>query len=1227
MANAADCSHNTDPLRLVREGTSQDQRQPAALDPTSAPVDGRTWAHDAVFAQDYAKLLKYFNANNLEQGDWTSFFSGDVSAQLAVAAIEDVDVYKSNTKSWFDYLNQRENLPNTDQLKNSLGYLYASVGTLAAQLDALKEKLPPDASLKATLENLIQTRLAEPFARLIGYYKGGKARNLVSDAVPAPEVLVLRKPLVPFDSTTANGLSRVWSNGNAWAGFVAAINEDASVYGDALSGSPLPDAEKIFTQINHAANHALFKSVFSQFLKVFARVVSEANQALEKTLTSLDTHEPHYALFLAFLQLFGYARNDANTLTARHLDFYYRRILRLREKPAEPGHVHLLAELAKQASSRDFKSGELFKAGKDSLGRDVVFANDRDFVANRAKVAALKNVYREGVEKKVADAALLRREGRIFASPVANSEDGLGATLTSADQSWHPFYNKTYGDGALQKIDMPEADVGFAIASHHLFLAEGGRWIIAVIEVDGYAGPVSGASGGYVDYSPDVCCLLTTEKSWLEKEACFFGPNGSATEFLLAIFVSGEDAPITPYAAKVHGHTFDTDLPLLLVKLKQDDTRKFAYPALEGITVNRISLYTDVQNLKSLAASNDYGPVDTSKPFQPFGPSPVANNALIIGSRELFQKNVIFAQASLDWLVAPVTYETTPKVVVSLLSGATWAIQETRYDIASTTAFSFPASAGAIDQPDFGASAYYSTASRHGFVRLSLDDGFGIDTYQKDLIAALITNTPVDTLDPAPVAPSAGSLSLDYSASQTIELSSASGYEDRVARFFHVGPFGDAERHPFLKSAANSPGPIHLLPQLAPPKDAASDAAEFYIGIADLQPPQNLSLLIEVADGTANPLALKPKPHVGWSWLHKNEWADFSPDQVQDATGELLNSGIITFAVPREASDDNSILPSGMFWIRAAVHQMSDAVCQFRLVAAQALRATFSDRGNAPDFSAKVLEAGTISKLDQPDAAVKTISQPYASFGGRGAEAPSAFYTRVSERLRHKDRSVALWDYERIILDAFPQIFKVKCLNHTCFEPSESGDGIYRELAPGHVTIVTIPDLKFHNLRDPLRPNTSLGLLQEIETFVAGRSSCFARLHVKNPQFEALRTRFKVRLGESFDQGYCVPLLQQAITRFLSPWAFADSGSPTFGGKIYKSVLINFVEDQPYVDYVTDFQLFVDINDVAGSTDYDEVAGSRAVSILVSAPAARHDISVINPAVEQAPGEDCGCQT
>src|SRR5437879_4832015 len=405
---------------------------------------------------------------------------------------------------------------NAKQLNDHFGYLYSNVATLAKQLDVLKNSLPAEIALKATLQNLIRSQLRPAFRRLIAYYKAGVTRGLINVVVPDPAVQILRCPAVTFDQVlNTPTLSADWSEGLAWTGYAGAIAEDGSVYGSGAGA---------FVQINHCATHNLFTSVFDQFLKVFARVVSEANAALDGTLTNWNTHEPHYALYLAFLRLFEYARASSNTLTRRHLDFYYREILGLKEKGPEPSHVHLLAELARQVGSHAFKAGVLFKAGKDDQRKDVFFANDADLVANHAEVVALKTIYRHGKEPVEGPlGSTMIHAGRLYAAPVTDSDDGLGAPLTSVDQSWHPFFNKVYGDGALTDIRMPRADVGFAIASHYLLLAEGERTVSMTLAVTGFS------SDAPQDFGDDVRCLLTTEKGWLEKTAESFktdGPGG-----------------------------------------------------------------------------------------------------------------------------------------------------------------------------------------------------------------------------------------------------------------------------------------------------------------------------------------------------------------------------------------------------------------------------------------------------------------------------------------------------------------------------------------------------------------------------------------------------------------------------------------------------------------------------------------------------------------------------
>lgn len=1254
--NDTKCNQNFDPLKLVREGTNQDQRKSLALDPAYAPVDERGLANGIVFAKAYAAYVRYCDTNNLFTGNWTPFFNADVSLQLAEAATQDVDGYCIAIKEYLDYLDNRDNENHLDALRNNLGLIFSALATLAQGLDRLKEALPPELPLQQTLKHLIQSQLAEAFQQLILFYRDGITPKPAHSDTPFLNVvesnLLIFGAQTTFSTLKDQGLSNDWILDNSaanWKAYLENLEDNTgstNIYGSGAS---------LFDRVNFIARNNLFTAVLDKFLKAFARIVNDAQSALQNTLTNWNHHEPHYALFLTFLRLFEYGRNELNTLTGRHLDFYYREVLRLKEKPAQAHQAFLLAELAKHVATHEIAEGELFKAGKDQLGKEAFFANDLPFVANQAKVAALMSVYRHSVNtsgskqiersrtigatrstkgavalSEKADSFALQIEAagkkkqtvvvdrqlshRIYASPIANSDDGLGEPLSSTDQSWHPFFNKKFEGGSLQKIQMPFAELGFAIASHYLLLAEGNR----SIKLDFTSSSLGNVFSG-LGASDFVACLSTAE-GWIEATVTPIGTT-------LAITLSGNDPAIVGYAPKIHGYTFETELPILLIKLKQDPTRPYIFDALQSVVVDQISLSVTVTGLKTLALSNDFGPIDAAKPFQPFGARPQIGSSLIIGSVEVFQKKLTTLTIKVGWQEEPKPYGPTFTVALSYLDEGNWKADSTKPIEKGAKEYPFSnANQASIETPNLSPNEPYTTESRSGFIRLKLVNDFGYDAYENALITyiKLVPGGDSGTKPVPPVGPFIVEFSLNYTATQTINLKSGATFPNRQAKCFHLYPFGQAEQHSQL-SAENR---TYLLPQFAFEREGErkQSEAEFYIGLDAVQAPQNVALLFQVVDGSADPLAKKPTPHLHWSYLEDNNWVGFHPNEINDQTAELLKSGVITFALPRSAKANNTLLPSGKHWIRAAVSEASNAICQLILVAAQGFSTTFADQGNDPAFSAQPLVAGSISKLKIPTAAVKKITQPFAAINGRGAESSSSFYARISERLRHKDRAIALWDYEHLVLEAFPQIYQVKCLNHTHYEPTEAGGGIYRELAPGHVTIVTIPNQQAQKLINPLHPYTSLGLLDEIQAYLQKRVPCFVQLHVKNPQFESLRVNFKVRFFDGFDESYYRIQLQKAITRYLSPWAFSNDSRPNFGGKVYKASLINFVEEQPYVDYVTDFQLFQDIGGIKGTANLVEAKGSLAISILVSVPADQHAIEVITPAEEQQLREQCNCE-
>ncbi len=215
-------------------------------------------------------------------------------------------------------------------------------------------------------------------------------------------------------------------------------------------------------------------------------------------------------------------------------------------------------------------------------------------------------------------------------------------------------------------------------------------------------------------------------------------------------------------------------------------------------------------------------------------------------------------------------------------------------------------------------------------------------------------------------------------------------------------------------------------------------------------------------------------------------------------------------------------------------------------------------------------------------------------------ESEDAFSTRVSERLRHKNRCITAWDYERIILEAFPGVHKVKCIPHA------NTVTVTREncwLAPGNVLIVVIPDLKNKNARDPFQPKVDADLISRITAYVQERAGMQVRVHVKNPSYQKIQLDFKVEFHTGYEFNYYSQALNQALIRFLSPWAYEADREISFGGKVYRSVLLDFVEELDYVDYVTDFRMYSCTGTTSIFQDLREVQPEAPDAILVSAAA------------------------
>jgi hypothetical protein len=105
---------------------------------------------------------------------------------------------------------------------------------------------------------------------------------------------------------------------------------------------------------------------------------------------------------------------------------------------------------------------------------------------------------------------------------------------------------------------------------------------------------------------------------------------------------------------------------------------------------------------------------------------------------------------------------------------------------------------------------------------------------------------------------------------------------------------------------------------------------------------------------------------------------------------------------------------------------------------------------------------------------------------------------------------------------------------------------------------------------------------------------------VKNPQYQKIRLDFKVRFNRGYEFNFYRQQVHGELVRFLSPWAFDATRPIEFGGRMFKSVVIDFVEELPGVDYVTDFRMYSRASGSNVMHDVEEARADTPDAILVS---------------------------
>jgi hypothetical protein len=1115
--------------------------------PDYVRVDEKTPAEHLEFVRRLAAHLNFINNRNEVAGNWSPFYRGQAAVVVARLLAWPISRLGQRLAEYRELIEDHQNLVPRPQLLLGLFDLLTSA---IVNLDGLITNLPVDSPLREKAEALVKYQLSPALERWLAYYQAAEGADyfdaLGADAVPAylHDAYAAGGKLISTDNLIAGDvpLHERWTNGDAWTDYLLRIGEDPIVFGTTTLGTD------INAEILHAVGHTYFHGVYESFVSSALHLRTGAQKEWE-LLQNNSGHAPQLALLLTFLEVRQQQQEMLNGLTDRHLDYYYRRVLRTQPAAARPPHALLHLEARKNVPVDYLPAGTAFRGGKDPVNETTrLFVSEEAVTLSLAKIVAKRALFKVAAQPNVYDFPGENRtvvtqadRGRLYAAEVVDSADGTGEVeLPETANGWHPFGYRAPDNGRLE-AGMTPARVGMAVASHYLYLREGTREVTFTFQ--GHRTNL--LSGQALDVH------LTTEEGWLTRREVV-NDQGEIS------FTLGADEPaILPYNEEIHQEKLATDLPVVKFELPHD-AGDYAYNLLRVVWIRRVAITLEVEGVRQMALSGSAGTLDNSGPFYPFGPAPRPRSVMHIINREALQKAGTQVTVNWTWQSAPTNnWLGLSKLRNGTFQSRTWL--ETDTD--DTGSISRTIHASDVLDIGFEEDTAFMAGQNSGALELQLWWSYGHAEYPAKLAGWTADEAPAGGKPPLPFNPEFSDFYLDYEVNG-LDSNAARNVQQETTAYFSLEPFGTQEQPSGLAWK-------RFIPKSFSRYLGGADAGAIYVGLEQWTPGTQLSLLVQIAEGTADPLLEKPEDHLLWEYLNDNSWTSFANDKLADGTDGFLRSGIVRLDLPTGVTATNTVFGDELQWLRISAVGNTDAVNYLQGIHVNGV-AVVQALTEGQTATSEPLPAGTISKLLLPKPGVKKVNQPYASFDGAGEADRDAYFTCLSERLRHKDRGLMEWDVERLVLKTFPEVERVICLNHLEFRPALlPGTHVYNELRAGHFTVLPMG----RSGGDGLRPYVSLATREAIEVFLADRISCHATLHVRNPLFEEVKVTADVRFIAGTDEAWALGKINEDLIEHLSPWHNSGLEGIDFSAEVHRAVVVNFLEELPYVDYVKNLVL------------------------------------------------------
>lgn len=630
-------------------------------------------------------------------------------------------------------------------------------------------------------------------------------------------------------------------------------------------------------------------------------------------------------------------------------------------------------------------------------------------------------------------------------------------------------------------------------------------------------------------------------------------------------FTFDEKFPSTE-ACSLEKHKFISKFPKLNIHLNFD-AWMYPYSWIEKVRIEKIEIKTEVHNINNIQVYNELGKIDLSTAFPPFGIRNRKGSWMAVGNYEMAIKHTKKINLNIRWGQLPEHNEGLYgyyKQYGQNINNASFTFSPAylnhyeweRCSIPGTPLYLFATEENEENnRPKEKSPLYHKTCiaginiskmppikvdeehyeytqqTRSGFISFMLqtpDMGFGEDLYHKLFAEKLIEKAKkkyrYPTVNP-PINPLIERITLSYEAEDTLNFN-ASDHESKVD---YILPVDTLDHFP-----ENTTDAINFAVQL--------DEVNLLMALKDVELGKTLDIFFDFKPDQVESLSFLPSP-IQWYIGHMRNWKPVPETFLiqKDETMHLSISGRMRFQLPHQIAAD-LYDHEGFLWIRAGIKNGQNKISMLKSVAQNPVLLQLDDKTLHEDIS-----FNSAQSIFEPEENIPGVIayQPLTSFfEGRANETDKDMMIRISEYITHQGKAITRRDYERLLLQEFPDIGKA-----LCYKKEDEN--------PGTISIAVLPALYSD------KPMVSNYLMIRVEQYLNSLTTQYVKnIEITNPSYEQILVRMilKKEIGIYLSQKKLKDTLE-LIHKYIAPWQ-VNKQLPKFGYSIPLADLYHSIETQ-----------------------------------------------------------------